>query len=649
MSERAAASTRERIEPQPLWFGRDRARCFGMLHRPAVSSSRGVVFCNPLGFEGVIAYRAYRHLADDLTARGFFVLRFDYDGEGDSAGGPWEPNRVDVWLASIDAAVAVLRARGVTDVRLVGFRMGATLAQMYASTHPGISGLVLWSPCARGAAYLREIRALSRLSALARPPQRVTSEWFPKDSLEVVGFELTAETLRDIAEIDLVAAAGPYPDALVIDRDDISPNDELVRHLVESGSHVDHHRMSGYEDFMTDNEYLSALPWPILHCIEDWLDATNAVGDESAVEKAVETVVESDELTIDDATSGRLTGYRRPGDRVVEETIRIADRYFAVVSRPAGDAPVRRVAIVFANTGTMTRIGSARLHVSLARYWAAMGFTVVRVDLAGCGDTIDDDPETETNPVAPVRIDELHEVLTWVRQWTGMRLVVGGLCSGSYNAFQVATRGLEIDDLFLANPATFYIDAATSGDTGIASAFSLTQGFFNARKWKAAFVDPEARRRGIRSVRKLLEKRALAGLRVLAMETFRNWARRLGLPVKASSRLSRDLEAMNARGVRVLMVFTAGELAARYFHTVGGPACEALLAGEGVRLVDIDGGDHTFSSPAAREALFTVLTNYLEDRYGSAPAGTLADPAPAPAPAEAGPPGQWNGVLQERE
>ena len=68
-----------------------------------------MVFCNPLGFEGVIAYRAYRRLADDLTARGFFVLRFDYDGEGDSAGGSWEPNRVETWLASIDAAVAVLR------------------------------------------------------------------------------------------------------------------------------------------------------------------------------------------------------------------------------------------------------------------------------------------------------------------------------------------------------------------------------------------------------------------------------------------------------------------------------------------------------------------------------------------------------------
>ena len=145
--------------PAAFWFGRDEARCFGMLHEPASSSCRGVVVCNALGFEGSVANRAFRHLADDLTARGHWVLRFDYDGEGDSAGGPWEPGRVTAWMETIAAAVDVLRARGVTDVRLAGFRIGASLAFRHAATHAGISGVVLWSPCVRGSAYVRELRA----------------------------------------------------------------------------------------------------------------------------------------------------------------------------------------------------------------------------------------------------------------------------------------------------------------------------------------------------------------------------------------------------------------------------------------------------------------------------------------------------------
>ena len=112
-------------KPEALWFGRRRRRCFGMLHQPDAPSIRGVVFCNAFGFEGLLSYRAYRHLADGVAARGHWALRFDYDGEGDSAGGQWEPHRVDAWMASIDAAVSVLRSRGVTEIRLVGFRIGA--------------------------------------------------------------------------------------------------------------------------------------------------------------------------------------------------------------------------------------------------------------------------------------------------------------------------------------------------------------------------------------------------------------------------------------------------------------------------------------------------------------------------------------------
>ena len=40
-------------KPQGLWFGRERSRSFGMLHRPDQPSNRGVIFCNTLGFEGL--------------------------------------------------------------------------------------------------------------------------------------------------------------------------------------------------------------------------------------------------------------------------------------------------------------------------------------------------------------------------------------------------------------------------------------------------------------------------------------------------------------------------------------------------------------------------------------------------------------------
>ncbi len=609
----------ESRRPSALWFGRERAGCFGMLHEPAVASNRGVVFCNALAFEGSLAHRAFRHMADDVCDRGFWALRFDYDGEGDSAGGPWAPHRVDAWLASIDAAVGVLRARGVTDVRLVGFRTGATLAGVYATTRPGVTGVVMWAPCVRGAGYVREQRALSRLSAAARPAQRLPSDRFPDDSLEVVGYELAGETLRDLERLDLLAR-GPIapPELLVIDRDDAPPNDELVDAFEDAGTEVDRHTMAGYEDFVTDGEEKSVLPWPVLHRIEDWLDASLGKG-AVVFDGDGKPPIERTSLSLDDPTAGRYLPDGPARDCVLETPVWVDDRFFAIRSTPAGRSPRRPACIVLCNTGSVSRIGPGRLYVTLARYWASLGFTVLRVDLGGVGDSLGVNAASENQPLAPARIEELRDVLAWAKRETGAEHVAtGGLCSGAFNAFHVALEGLDVDHLLLVNPGTFYLGADqsiwSSDEAVLASVHKLTRGFVNGRKWKLALRDREVRRQGWRSVKFWFQASPVSRSRVVIAAAARNAARRLGFPVKSPSVLTRDLEQIVGRGVRVQMVFAAGESAGRYLRTAAGDACESL-AGAGLDVVDIDGGDHIFSPPAARQRLIEVMTEYLDREY----------------------------------
>lgn len=603
--------------PDALWFGHGSARCFGMVHAPATESHRGVIFCNALAFEGALDQRPFRLLAQDLTARGFWCLRFDYHGEGDSAGGSWEPARLDAWLESLDAAVDLLRARGVLDIRLVGFRMGASIAHLYSIGKPGISATVLWAPCVRGAAYVRELRALSKLSAAARPVQHVRADRFPDDSLEVVGFEFTAETQHALAGLDLVAAPRPaHPRAaLVIDRTDAPPSDDLVQVLLDAGSKVDHERMSGYEAFVTDDESSSVLPEAVLGRITEWLDDDARDTETSAVSRA--EVCETRALVTDDATAARPTPGGPAADDVIEQPVWIDDRFYAVISRPAGRAPRRRTAIVLCNTGATNRVGPGRLYVTLARYWASMGFTAVRVDLGGTGDSIGADPATENRPLAPVRIEELRDVVSWARRSPDYeRVVVFGVCSGAYNAFQAAVRGMPVDNLMLVNPGVFYLGDDqrlwTSEEAAVNSANTLSRGATNIRKWKVALHDREARAHAVRRARQLFGRNALAGYRVLTVAGLRNAARRLGLRVEASTALARDLDDMIARGVRLLMVFAAGESTGRYLRTVGGPDVEALVHRGGLEVVDIDGGDHIFSPPGARQRLVELTTSYLE-------------------------------------
>ena len=69
--------------------------CFGW-HHPARSAARdmGLVLCRPFGYEAICTYRSYTVLAEMLANDGFDVIRFDYQGTGDSAGSDTDPDRV---------------------------------------------------------------------------------------------------------------------------------------------------------------------------------------------------------------------------------------------------------------------------------------------------------------------------------------------------------------------------------------------------------------------------------------------------------------------------------------------------------------------------------------------------------------------------
>src|SRR5690349_12729915 len=91
-----------KAEAAPRFFGSRERPLFAWHHR-ASSGRRDavIVLCPPLGYEYMSAYRTWRLLAERLAALGFDVLRFDYDGTGNSAGVYEDPCRVDAWKRSI--------------------------------------------------------------------------------------------------------------------------------------------------------------------------------------------------------------------------------------------------------------------------------------------------------------------------------------------------------------------------------------------------------------------------------------------------------------------------------------------------------------------------------------------------------------------
>jgi pimeloyl-ACP methyl ester carboxylesterase len=194
---------------EPYYFGPSDG-LFGVYHQPAgpVRRTGAVVLCYPSGHEYQRVHRAFRNLAVALSRSGFPVLRFDYFGTGDSAGGERDAT-LTRWVGDVGSAVdEVTRRSGARKVSLVGLRLGATLAALQSAHRSDLDVLVLWEPVLRGAAYLQQLRQLER--AWLSDPSRTASRRNGDEVRPLIG-TITREMETEIASIDLTT--GPLPRA----------------------------------------------------------------------------------------------------------------------------------------------------------------------------------------------------------------------------------------------------------------------------------------------------------------------------------------------------------------------------------------------------------------------------------------------------
>ena len=116
-----------------------------------------------------------------------------------------------------------------------------------------------------------------------------------------------------------------------------------------------------------------------------------------------------------------------------------AAQLFGVVSAPAGSnrAPDGASAVVLLNAGAVHHVGPNRLYVALARHLARLGHTVLRMDIAGIGDSEPRAGEPENAVYSHTALQDVRDGLDILRRELGARDVRAlGLCSGAYHALQ---------------------------------------------------------------------------------------------------------------------------------------------------------------------------------------------------------------------
>ncbi len=399
----------------PLWFGPEDRPLFGWFHAPADATARaGVVICPPIARDYLHAHYALRRVARQLEARGVAVVRFDYDGTGDSAGGRDDPDRVRAWLASIHEAIGVVRAAGCSTVALVGMRLGATLAAVAAAEAGGVDLLVLWDPCISGRAYLREQQALAALTLAPSVPRQ-------DGAVEVPGLLLGAATVRDLKRLDLRALPGaPAARVLALTRPDREGDrDALERVPADAIEILD---APDQAELMDVGSPYQVLPEASIDRVTEWLDQCLPPTPRGLAPPAP-------------AGSARIAVEH--GQVLREHPVSLGPLgLFGIATEPIDppDGPT----VLLLNVANEHHTGPGRLWVEFARTWAAAGHRCVRFDMSGLGDSPARAGQPEFVARAPEAFEDVRDVAAAVSPDDPGNVVLVGLCSSAYQAIESA-------------------------------------------------------------------------------------------------------------------------------------------------------------------------------------------------------------------
>lgn len=186
----------------PFYFGTSARRIFGIYEpaAPGTIGTRAALLCYPWGPEYLHAHRAMRQLAIKLSMAGYHTLRFDLFGTGDSGGDMTDADLAG-WQDDVQMAMEELREIvGVRSATLIGLRLGAAIAANVARRLPDeTDALVLWDPIIRGEHYLSDLGAALPADSAGPPAPHSGGPHI----IEIQGFPLTMELVRDIRAIDL--------------------------------------------------------------------------------------------------------------------------------------------------------------------------------------------------------------------------------------------------------------------------------------------------------------------------------------------------------------------------------------------------------------------------------------------------------------
>ena len=268
-------STTAKAPEEPLQIRLDHADLHAVLHRAAGPARGAVLICAPDGEERSWALRPLVQLARDLAARGHHVLRFDYEGQGESTGA-YEDTDVASRLRDIARASAELRARTeTTRIAVVAARLGGALALEAAAADPAVHRLALWEPVLDVDGYLRNLLRVNVTTQMVvhkkvmRNSEQLLADLASGGTVSVNGYKLSQGFVAGLRTLKAAGrlAASKIPSLVIA---------LAGTRIPESSAAV---RRRAFEPFWKEPKSDMTPPHSLLSEIADWVDPTGERGE----------------------------------------------------------------------------------------------------------------------------------------------------------------------------------------------------------------------------------------------------------------------------------------------------------------------------------------------------------------------------------
>lgn len=589
--------------PQSLYFGVQSRSLFGVWH-PAYGGAKAafaVVLISPWGAEDMSAHRAWRGLAKSIAAQGVACLRFDADGCGDaydpdSQASP-SADHWALWHAAAGEAIATAKQlASVQHVVLVGMRLGALLAAELASTRSDILALVALAPLRSGKAYVKELRMLGGAMAQGEAGQHY--------AVFAAGFGLNESTVASLSSSKL-------PDAVlaktvaVIDRDDLGIGPLWTQSLAAQGVHTSYTVLPGY----TDMVLTAHKAQPAQQMFNQVLVVLKALAEQADNAEPAAAFA----LPVQAFTGTRQQATHTVNGLLVTETLMspFGESGMAGVRvEPGLDRLRSGKAVLILNSSAERRIGPNRMWVGFARERAAKGDVVIRIDLPGLGESLQDCHQGGNLVYPTDTIDQVKVLFQQlVQDHPNARWAVLGLCSGGYHSYRLGVAEPGIDHVFSLN--TFGLlpsdvanfDAREQASLQFIATQNAARAIWKSDRWLKLL-------RGQVDVRLIVSStllRLVTQVRLAAVQT----AAKLGL--LPPTPLMQEMLQLTARGSQVHFIFATTDPGPTIVRE--GTAHEiAKLFKQGSVTEDlVPGADHVFAGLTGRSGMLAHLHRRLDE------------------------------------